>query len=97
MNTELLRKVDTIKGYEKKLKSFSVIIRLWAKPLSVPAEKAVWLASSATDKKTGLDIQILSTGGLVMGLLREIRRIVTRQPAPDTSLDITPIVPYKML
>jgi hypothetical protein len=60
-------------------------------------KKAVWLASSATDKKTGLDIQILSTGGLIKGFLREIRRIVTRQPAPDTSLDITALAPYKML
>lgn len=97
MNTELLRKVDTIKGYEKKLKPLSAVIRLWAEPLSVPAEKAVWLASPATDKKTGLDIQVLGTVGLVKGLLRELRRIITRRPAPNTSLDVTSIAPYKML
>ena len=97
MNTELLRKVDTVKGYEKKLKPLSSVIRLWAKPLSVPAEKAVWLASPATDKKTGLDIQVLGTGGLVKGLLQELRRIITRRPAPDTSLNITSLAPYKML
>ncbi len=96
MNTELLHKVETVKGYEKKLKPLSAVIRLWAEPLSVPAEKAVWLASSATDKKTGLDIQVLGTTGLVKGLLRELRRIITRRPAPDTSLDITSIAPYKM-
>jgi glucose 1-dehydrogenase len=97
MNTELLRKVDVVKGYEKKLKALSVVIRLWAEPLSVPIEKAVWLASPATDGKTGLDVRVLSTAGLVKGLLRELRRIITRQPAPDTSLEITPIAPYKML
>jgi NAD(P)-dependent dehydrogenase (short-subunit alcohol dehydrogenase family) len=96
MNTELLRKVDAVKGYEKKLKPLSAVIRLWAEPLSVPAEKAVWLASPATDKKTGLDIQVLGTGGLIKGMLRELRRIMTRRPAPDTTLDITTIAPYKM-
>jgi glucose 1-dehydrogenase len=50
MNTELLRKVDAVKGYKKKLKPLSAVIRLWAKPLSVPAEKAVWLASPTTEK-----------------------------------------------
>jgi glucose 1-dehydrogenase len=37
MNTALLRKIEIVKGYEKKLKSLSVVIRLWAKPLDVPA------------------------------------------------------------
>ena len=85
MDTELLRKVDTVKGYEKKLKPLSAVIRLWAKPLSVSAEKAVWLASQATDKKTRLDFQVLGTGELVKGLLHELRRIITSRPAPDTS------------
>ncbi len=97
MDTELLRKVDAVKGYEKKLKPLSAVIRLWAEPLSVPTEKAVWLASPATDKKTGLDIQVLGTGRLVKGPIRELRRIIARQPAPDTTLDITTIAPYKMV
>lgn len=97
MNTKLLRKVDVVKGYEKKLKPLSVVIRLWAEPLSGPVEKAVWLASPATDGKTGLDVRVLGTAGLVKGLLRELRRIIMRQPAPDTSLNITSISPYKML
>ncbi len=96
MDTELLRKVDAVKGYEKKLKPLSAVIRLWAEPLSVPTEKAVWLASRATDKKTGLDIQVLGTRRLVQGPIRELRRIIARQPAPDTTLDITTIAPYKM-
>ncbi len=96
MDTSLLRKIDSIQGYEKKLKPLSTVIRLWANPPSVPAEKAVWLASAATNGKTGLEVRVLSTAGLVGGLLRELRRRVRRQPMPDTSLDITSVAPYDM-
>jgi glucose 1-dehydrogenase len=93
VETDLLRRVSVVQGYEKKLKIFSTIIRIWANPPSVPAEKAVWLASAATDGKTGLEVHVLTPGKQIAGLLRELRRLVQRQPARDTSLKLTMITP----
>ena len=95
VDTDLLRKVSVVQGYEKKLKIFSTIIRIWANPPSVPAEKAVWLASAATDGKTGLEVRILTPGKQIAGLLRELRRLVQHQPPRDTSLKLKIIAPSK--
>ncbi len=89
VETDLLRRVSVVQGYEKKLKIFSTIIRIWANPPSVPAEKAVWLASASTDGKTGLRVHVLTPGKQIAGLLRELRRLVQRQPPRDTSLQLT--------
>lgn len=89
VETDLLRKVEVVQGNERKLRIFSTIIRLWANPPSVPAEKAVWLASSATEGKTGLVVRVLTPVKQVAGLLRELRRLVRRQPPRDTSIQIT--------
>lgn len=89
VETDLLRKVEVVQGYERKLRIFSTIIRLWANAPSVPAEKAVWLASAATDGKTGLHVSVLTPGTQIAGLLRELRRLVQRQPPRDTSIEIT--------
>ena len=88
VETDLLRKVDVVQGYERKLRIFSTIIRIWANPPAVPAEKAVWLASAATDGKTGLQVHVLTPGKQVAGLLRELCRLVLRQPPRDTSIEI---------
>ena len=93
VETDLLRRVSVVQGYEKKLKIFSTIIRVWANPPSVPAEQAVWLASAATDGKTGLEVHVLTPGKQFAGLLRELRRLVQRQPPRDTSLKLTMIAP----
>ena len=57
---DLLRRVEVVQGYEHKLRLFSTIIRTWANPPSVPAAKAVWLASAATNGKTGLEVHVSS-------------------------------------
>ncbi|HZS76216.1 MAG TPA: SDR family oxidoreductase [Ktedonobacteraceae bacterium] len=93
--TDLLRKVDAVEGYEKRLRYFSTIIRLFANPSEVPAEKAVWLASSATDGKTGLVVRAVSIWKLFGGLFREVKRVLLRQPAPDTSVDVKVVKPYE--
>jgi len=87
--------VEVVQGYERKLRIFSTIIRLWANAPSVPAEKAVWLASAATDGKTGLHVSVFTPGTQIAGLLRELHRLVQRQPPRDTSIEIkiTPPMP----
>ena len=85
METDLLQKVEVVHGYERKLKGFGTIIRMWANPPTVPAEKIVWLASSATDGKSGMEVNLLGTKQIVTGAFNELRGRLTRRPMPDKS------------
>jgi len=77
-----------VDGYQKRLKPLETVIRLWANPPDVPAQKALWLASSATDGKTGLTVNVLSPKLLMSGIMRDTVRRMLRKHAPDTTLDI---------
>ncbi len=82
MTTEMLTDVQVVSGYEKRLQVMPTILRMWAKPPEVPAEKIVWLASSATDGKTGLIVSEMGMGSMAGGALREgVRRVLRRPPA----------------
>ena len=96
VDTDLLRRVVSVQGYEGKLSRLSTIIRLWGNQPAIPAERALWLASPATDGKTGLEINVLGRGRIVGGAMRELGRRVFRRPGPDTDLSITLLAPYNM-
>ncbi len=96
MDTDLLRKVEVVRGYEGQLKRFGTIIRMWANPPEVPAERVVWLASRATDGKTGLEIQVLGTKEIVSGAFAELMRRLRRQPLTDKSPRITLTAPHSL-
>lgn len=91
--TELLTDVEVIAGSEPKLKNFPAIVRMWAKPPEVPAAKAVWIASPATDGKTGELISIFSRKEMVGGAVREGLRSLLRKPAPPVVVKMH-TVPY---
>jgi NAD(P)-dependent dehydrogenase (short-subunit alcohol dehydrogenase family) len=91
VDTDLLRKVEVVAGYEERLKPLKTVMRLWANPPEVPAGKALWLASSATDGRTGLDIRVLGTAGMVGGVLREGWRRLMRRPAAPIELSVTSV------
>ena len=97
VETDLLRKVDVVQGYEKQLKGFGAIIRLWANPPVVPAERVVWLASAATDGKTGLEVQVLTPRKQLVGALRELRRLLKHEPARDTSVSVKLVSSHQSL
>ena len=59
MTTELLTDVEVVAGHEDALKPVATVIRMWGKPPEVAAEKAVWLASSATDGRSGLSARMV--------------------------------------
>jgi glucose 1-dehydrogenase len=82
--TDLLVHNDVIAGSEGRLTSFPTIVRMWAKPGEVPARKAVWLASSATDGRTGLEVNVFSTGVMLGGAMREgWSKLTGRMPEND--------------
>jgi glucose 1-dehydrogenase len=93
--TDLLVRNEVIAGSEEKLKSFPVIVRMWAKPAEVPARKAVWLASPATDGKTGIEGNVFTTGVLVKGALRELWWKVTGKTPKTSDVDMTTVAPWQ--
>jgi NAD(P)-dependent dehydrogenase (short-subunit alcohol dehydrogenase family) len=67
--TDLLTNVEVVEGSQKRLERFPAVVRLLARPAEVPAQKAVWLASAATDGKTGLLVSLTSPLGMFARLL----------------------------
>ncbi len=95
VDTDMLHKLDAVQGYEHKLNPLRTVIRMWAKPPQVPAERALHLASRATDGKTGIVANVLGPRILFSGLFNEIRQRVTRTVTPVT-LDITTHAPFTL-
>ncbi len=93
MLTEMLTDVDVIEGSEERLKVFPTIVRMWALPVEVSAKKAVWIASSATDGKTGLLINIMSPWMMLRGALKEGLRVLMKKSAPGEAIRVR-TVPY---
>jgi len=85
--TDMLSQVEAIDGYAEKMRPLETVTRMWGNPPEVPAAKAVWLASAATDGRTGLEINVLSPQVMVSGLLRELKLRLTRQ-VPPTALQV---------
>jgi len=83
--TDMLTRFDVIEGHEHRLKIFPTVVRVLGRKPDYPARKAVWAASSATDGKTGLLINSFSYRLVLEGVMREVMRLVTHQPAeiPD--------------
>jgi len=60
VRSDMMGHMYFIEGYDEELlKIFKVIARLFSLPPDLPARKAVWLASAATDGKTGLHVNLL--------------------------------------
>ena len=72
MDTDLLTEIVTFKEHEKRLRNFMpFLVRAGGKKPEVAARKALWLASPATDGKTGLDASASSSLIVMLGFLRE--------------------------
>ena len=81
-------RVEAVAGYEDRLKVMPTIIRMWSNPPEVPARRAVWLASPATDGKTGLEINEVGRAGYLTGALREGLRRMTGRRAPEGTFEV---------
>ncbi len=89
--TDMLTQVDAIEGFGRQMGALNTVINLWGNAPEVPARKAVWLASAATDGKTGLETSVLTPGLLIGGGLRQLGRWVRRQPNRIMDVKITEI------
>ena len=92
MDTDLLTEVVTFKEHEKRLREFMpFLIRAAGKKPEVAAHKALWLASSATDGKTGLDVSVGSRLSFLLGFLREGLRRLLRLPTRPVIMNVRAI------
>ncbi len=93
--TDMLTEVDVIEGSEARLKVFPLIVRMWSNPPDVPAEKIAWLASAATDGRTGLYVSLVRPGFVLRGLWKELMRSITGNHTGDVVINTKPVPPYK--
>jgi NAD(P)-dependent dehydrogenase (short-subunit alcohol dehydrogenase family) len=93
MDTDLLRQIDVIAGYEERVKPLETVIRMWAKPPKAAAGKAVWLASQATDGRTGLEVRATGMLSFISGILREAIMRLLRLPRPEITLSLRTVQP----
>jgi NAD(P)-dependent dehydrogenase (short-subunit alcohol dehydrogenase family) len=92
MDTDLLTEVVTFKEHEKRLREFMpFLIRAAGKKPEVAARKALWLASSATDGRTGLDVSVGSRLTFMVGFLREGLRRLLRLPTRTIVMNVKAI------
>jgi glucose 1-dehydrogenase len=89
--TDMITDIDVMQGYKEGLNPLKTVIRLWANPPEVPARKALWLASAATNGKTGLYANVLDAKTIVGGIAREAWRVLTRRPDPIRPLKLNEI------
>jgi glucose 1-dehydrogenase len=97
--TDMLANLEAVEGYETKMNPLRFVTRLWANPPEVPAQKAVWIASAATDGKTGLNIRVLTPRFMIARLLREAGRRLTGRAEPIEPLQVRAVpsaIPVKI-
>jgi NAD(P)-dependent dehydrogenase (short-subunit alcohol dehydrogenase family) len=94
MDTDLLTEVVTFQEHAKRLREFMpFLIRAAGKKPEVAARKALWLASSATDGRTGLDVSVGSRLTFMLGFMREGLRRLLRLPTRPIEMHVTVIPP----
>ena len=89
MDTDLLTDVVTFAPYEKRLRGFMpFLVRAGGQEPKVAARKALWLASSATNGKTGIDARVGSSISFLIGFMREGLRGLFRLPARPVEMNV---------
>ena len=73
------------------------VTMLWGNEADVPAEKALWLASSATDGRTGLMVTVLTPWFMLSRMMTTGLRWLLRYPIEMMELNISSIQPVQGL
>jgi glucose 1-dehydrogenase len=95
--TEMLSQVQTVAGFENKVNPIRVVAALWGNPADVPAQKALWLASSATDGRNGLITTVLTPGFMLGRLFTAGLRMLFRAPVEMMDLNVSVVEPDKVI
>ncbi len=93
VETDMMSSPRAIAGYEARVKPLATVMRMWGQPPEIPAERAVWLASAATDGQTGKVVSMLSPRKVIGGALGELGRRLTRRAASERPLQVATVPP----
>ena len=89
----MLSSVHAVRGYEERLNPLRYVTMLWGNDADVPAQKALWLASSATDGKSGLQLTVLTTEFKLARLFKALVNWLLQKPNELMELKITSVEP----
>ncbi|MBP8047177.1 MAG: SDR family oxidoreductase [Anaerolineales bacterium] len=79
VRTEMLSNVHAVVGYEEQMNPLRFVAMLWGNDADVPAEKALWLASPATDGKNGTMVTVLTKRMMLSRLIAlPFRKLLNR-------------------
>ena len=93
VRTELLSNIDAIIGYEKKLNPLRYVTLIWGNHADVPTQKALWLASSATDGKNGMQVAVLTPWFKFARIVETGWKWLLRKPDELMELNVTSVKP----
>ncbi len=93
VRTEMLSNVHAVSGYENGLNPLRFVAMLWGNDADVPAEKALWLASSATDGKNGSMVTVLTAWLILSRLIALPFRKLFNHSTELLELNITSVEP----
>jgi len=95
--TEMLSQVHAVSGYEKQVGVIRFVAALWGNEAVVPAQKALWLASPATNGRTGLMNTVLTPLFMIKRLFSTVIRMLLRVPVEMMDLNIAIVEPVREL
>jgi NAD(P)-dependent dehydrogenase (short-subunit alcohol dehydrogenase family) len=93
VKTDMLSNIHAISGFENKLNPLRVVTSLWGNEAAVPAQKALWLASSASDGRNGMQVTILTVHFMVSRLIKAAISWILQKPNEMIELNITSVEP----
>ena len=97
VRTDMLSQVHAVSGYESKVKVIRFVAALWGNEADVPAKKALWLASSATNGKSGRMVTVLTPGFMLGRLFSAGLGWLMRAPLELMDLKISSVEPVMEL
>jgi NAD(P)-dependent dehydrogenase (short-subunit alcohol dehydrogenase family) len=90
--TEMMTNGEVIDGSQEGLKEFPRILRMWARRPEEVVEKAIWLASKATDGKTGLEVYNMNPVWMMTAAVQDrLRQLLhLRSETPEIHIKTIP-------
>jgi len=93
MDTDLLKSVKVISGYENRLDNLGNVIYYLSQPAEIPARKAVSLASSQSDNRTGVVLREMKMSRLFLNLMRMGWARMRKRSDKAVKVDISSVPP----
>jgi len=93
VRTDMISQVQAVAGFESKVTAIRFVAALWGNDAGAPAQKALWLASPATDGKNGLMLTVLTPGFMLGRLFTTGLRWLLRAPVEMMELKVSSVEP----